>query len=327
MRPADHGTERSLAELRDVGDRVDAVGVQLLGGLGADAPQPAHRKRVQEGQFAVGRDQQQPVGLGLLAGDLRQELGAGDADGDGQPDVDADPLPQLRRDLHRRARHPCQPTHVEEGLVDRQRFDEGSGVAEHLEHRGAGLRVRRHARWHDDGVRTQLPGLAPTHRGAHAVGLGLVAGGEHHPAADDHGPPPQRRVVALLDRRVERVEVSVQDGRRAASPGDLPTGRFVPARRHEHMFASEYDAWVKLLLLAFATDFAVDAGQPDVGEGVDDAVPGHRTFLAADGRHHHAFVHPVQRRGEVECRDGVGRDAPVAFGGDQRGRLVNPLAA
>ncbi len=118
MPPPTSRPERSLAELRDVGHRVNAVGVQLLGGLGADAPQAAHGKRVQEGQFAVWRYQQQSVGLGLLAGDLRQELGAGDADRDGQPDVDADALPQLRRDLHRRARHPAQPAHVEEGLVD-----------------------------------------------------------------------------------------------------------------------------------------------------------------------------------------------------------------
>ena len=46
--------------------------------------------------------------------------------------------PQPGRDLHRRARHPAQPADVEEGLVDRQRLDQGRGVAEHLEHRVAG---------------------------------------------------------------------------------------------------------------------------------------------------------------------------------------------
>ena len=48
---------------------------------------------MQEGQLAVGRDEQQPVGLGLLAGDLREELGAGDADGDRQADAVADRSP------------------------------------------------------------------------------------------------------------------------------------------------------------------------------------------------------------------------------------------
>src|SRR5207248_711222 len=59
-----------------------------------------------------------------------------------------------------------------------------------------------------------------------------------------HRPDPQRRVVALFDRRVERIEVSVQDVRRT---------------RHEHMFASSADRLGSL---------AVDAGNPDVLQGV-----------------------------------------------------------
>jgi hypothetical protein len=43
-------------------------------------------------------------------------------------------------------------------------------------------------------------------------------------AADDHRPPPKCRVVALLHRCVERVEVGVQDRRFAC---------------HEHMFVDE----------------------------------------------------------------------------------------
>ncbi len=87
----------------------------------------------------------------------------------------------------------------------------GAGVVEHLEHRVAGRRVRRHPRRHHDRVRTQRPGLAAAHRGAHPVGLGLVAGGEHHASADEHGTSAQRRIVTLLHRRVERIEVGVQD--------------------------------------------------------------------------------------------------------------------
>ena len=121
---ADHRPERGFAQLGDVGDRLDAVRVQLLGGLRADAPQPAHRQRMQERQLAVGRHQQQAVGLGLLAGHLGEELGARDADGDRQPDLVTHPLAQPRADLHRRARHPAQPADVEERLVDRQRLDQ-----------------------------------------------------------------------------------------------------------------------------------------------------------------------------------------------------------
>ena len=42
---------------------------------------------------------EQPVGLADRAGHLGQELGAGDAHADGQPDLGADPPPQLDGDL------------------------------------------------------------------------------------------------------------------------------------------------------------------------------------------------------------------------------------
>ena len=94
---------------------------------------------MQERQLPVRWHQQQPVGFRLLAGHLGQELGARDADGDRQADAVADLCPQPGGDLDRRARHPAQAGHVEEGLVHRQRFDDRRGVVEHLEHGVAGL--------------------------------------------------------------------------------------------------------------------------------------------------------------------------------------------
>jgi hypothetical protein len=58
---------------------------------------------VQERQFPVGRDDQQAVGLGDLAGHLRQELGAGHADRDGQADPPAYLLAQPPGDALGRA--------------------------------------------------------------------------------------------------------------------------------------------------------------------------------------------------------------------------------
>ena len=53
-------------------------------------------------------------------------------------------------------------------------------------------------------------------RGAHAEGSRLVAGRRDDAAlvgvaADDNGQPAQRRVVALLDGRVERIHVEMDD--------------------------------------------------------------------------------------------------------------------
>ena len=103
-----------------------------------------------------------------------------------------------------------EPAHVEEGLVDGDRFDQRRGVVEDLEHRLAGRRIGLHPGWHHHRLRAQLPGLPAAHRGPHAVRLRLVAGGQHHPGADDHRPAAQPRVVALFHRGVEGVQVGVQ---------------------------------------------------------------------------------------------------------------------
>ena len=110
--------ERRLLEPRDVGDRVDAAVVQLRCGLDADTPQPLDGQRVEEVELAIGFDHEQPVGLRDAARDLRQELGAGDADGDRQPDLASDPGPQLRGDLERAAREPAEASDVQKGLID-----------------------------------------------------------------------------------------------------------------------------------------------------------------------------------------------------------------
>ena len=177
---------------------------------------------MEELELAVGRDEEQPVGLGDRARDLGEELRAGDADRDRQADPLEHLAPQTDRDLGRGARDSSEAADVEERLVDRQPFDQRGRVGEDLEHRLARFRVRLHARRHDDGARAEQARLAAAHRGVDAEGLRLVARGEHDPAADDHGLAPQPRIVALLDRCEERVEVGMQDRRGAG---------------HEHMFA------------------------------------------------------------------------------------------
>jgi hypothetical protein len=120
-----------------------------------------------------------------------------------------------------------EPAHVEKRLVDRQALDDRRRVFEHREHRLARFAVGLEARRDDDRVRTQALGLPAAHRRSHATGLRLVAGGEHDTRPDDHRPADQARIVALLDRRVKRVEVGVEDRR---------------STWHEQMFSCTLDA-------------------------------------------------------------------------------------
>ena len=217
---AGRAAEHRHQQLRRLGcqltDGADAVVVELLGGDPADAPHLLHGERVEKAQLAVGRHHQQAVGLGDTAGDLGQELGAGHADRDRQPDVGQDRATEPGGDLARGAGEVLEPAHVEERLVDRQPLDRGRELVEDAVGRLACLGVGGEPWGDHDGVGTQPAGGPAAHRRSHPERAGLVAGRQHHPAADDHRAPAKGRVVSLLDRRVERVEVGVQDAGRGS---------------------------------------------------------------------------------------------------------------
>ena len=210
-RAAEQRRQHGLVDLCELTDRRDAAGAQLLRRHPADAPDALDRQRVKEVQLACKRHDEQTVGLRERARDLREELRTGDPDADGQPDPFADLLPQPDRDLDRGACDALHPADVEKRLVDRQSFDERRRVVEHVVEGLARLGVGRHAWRDDDRLGAEPLCFAPAHRRADAVGLGLVARRQHHAAADDHRAAAQAWVVALLDRREERVRVRVQD--------------------------------------------------------------------------------------------------------------------
>ena len=169
----------------------------------------------------LGLDHQEAVGLGDPARDLGEELGPGHADRDRRARPAPAPGPQANGDLGRRARDPAKPAHLEEGLVDRHALDERGRVVEHLEDRLAGLAVGLHVRRDDDRLGAEAPGLPTAHGAADTVGPGLVARCEHHTTPDDDRLAAEPRIVTLVDRREEGIEVGVQDRGLVA---------------HEHMF-------------------------------------------------------------------------------------------
>jgi hypothetical protein len=167
---------------------------------------------VQEVQFAVERDDEQPVRLRERARHLREELRASDAHTDRQPDALTDRASQPHRNLDGRAGDRLHTADVEKRFVDRQALHERRHVIEDRVQILARLRIGGHARRNHDRLGTEPAGLPPAHRRSDAAGLRLVARREHDTAADDHRATAQAAIVALLDRREERVGVGMEDG-------------------------------------------------------------------------------------------------------------------
>jgi hypothetical protein len=131
--------------------------------------------------------------------------------------------PQPRGDLGGRAGDPLHAANVQEGFVDRQPFDRRGHVFEDGVHRLARIGVRGETRRHDDRAGAEAPRAPPAHRRLDPTGLRLVAGGEHDAAPDDDGLSAETRIVPLLDGRVERVQIGVENR----------------GLGHEHMFAHD----------------------------------------------------------------------------------------
>ena len=211
--PSEHGHERALRERGHLADRCDPDLMQPAGGDGADAPEPLDREGVEKLELAIGLHDEQAVGLGDAARHFREELRPRHADRDRQADPLADVAPQAHGDRGGTTREPSHPAHVEERLVDRHAFDERRRVLEDPVDRLARLDVGGHPRRDDDRVRAQAASRRSAHGRTDAVRLGFVARREHDSRADDHRPAAQARVVSLLDRRVERVDVGVENRR------------------------------------------------------------------------------------------------------------------
>jgi len=212
-RPAEHRHERCLTALGDLAHARQASVAELSRGDLSDAPQPLDRQGMQELELSVGRHDEEPVGLRDRACHLREELRAGDPDRDWQPHLLADLAAQPDGDLRRAAGDVIQPANIEKCLIDRQTLDQRCRVLEDPEHGLACLAVGRHPGRDHDRPGAQPAGAATAHRRAHAIGLGLVACSQHDTGADDHRPAAQSRVIALLDGRVERIQIRVEDVR------------------------------------------------------------------------------------------------------------------
>ena len=216
MGPPQGVDEGGLGEGGQVADGLHPEALQPGQGGRADAPEPPDGMGMEEGQLRAGLDDQHPVGFGVVAGQLGQELAGGHADGGGQAGLGPDAGPDGRPDLPAVAEEARPAGDVEERLVEGDRLDDRREGGEDPVHRGALGLVDVETRREDDGLGAQPAGPAHGHGRVDAEAAGLVGGGRHHApgpgAADENGPAGEGGIVEDLDRGVEGVEVDVEDG-------------------------------------------------------------------------------------------------------------------
>jgi hypothetical protein len=183
---------------------------------GPHAPQRVDRQLLEERVDALGRDDREAVRLPPRRRDLGEELVGRHARRRGERRRGTDLRLQPARDLAPERLAPRVLGHVEVRLVERQRLDERCHRAEDRED---GLRygpVLLEVGPHDDQLRAETHRPRHRHRRPHPEAARLVAGRRddapaRRAASDGHGTPRQGRIVPLLDRRVERIHVDVQD--------------------------------------------------------------------------------------------------------------------
>ena len=201
----------------------------------ARRPTAARRAAGQERRAAAGRHLELAVRLGEVRGDLGDQLDRRRCRPrrGGSTSV-AMRAPQRLGDLRR------GPNSAPEAVTSRNASSSDSGSksgvteCEDVEDLVAGSRVGPWRGRTTIAVGREAQRARHRHGAADAERPHLVRGREHDAAAgvaaDDDGLAPQRRVVALLDGRVERVHVEVDDrpGRRRAIP--CPRYRRLPRR-------------------------------------------------------------------------------------------------
>ena len=173
---------------------------------------------MQELKLGCGIDHRETVGLSHLRCDLGEMLGARNADGNGQAELHADPLANGGGDLGGRAEQMRAAGDVRKGLINGDAFDQRREIIEHGDRRVSEPLVITKVSVDEDQVGTELARPPPRHRAVNAECFGFVGGGEHHAAPDRNRLSTQRRVEHLLNRRIESVEIRMQDGGRGFHP-------------------------------------------------------------------------------------------------------------
>jgi hypothetical protein len=100
---------------------------------------------------------------------------------------------------------------VGKSLVDRNPLDERRVITQHLDGGVTQPLVLREMAADKSQLRTELARPPSGHTATDTKGLGFVGSGKHNPATHGNRPAAQRRVEQLLDRRIEGVQIRMED--------------------------------------------------------------------------------------------------------------------
>ena len=104
------------------------------------------------------------------------------------------------------------PGHVEKGFVDRDPLHPRSEIAKDVDDLVAQALILMELSADEAQAGAEAARPPARHSGLNPEGSGLVGRRQHHTTADRNRQTPQGRIEQLLDGRIERIEVGVQDG-------------------------------------------------------------------------------------------------------------------
>jgi hypothetical protein len=159
----------------------------------------------------------------VIRGQLGEELVVGDAGRSGELGLRADLCADLFRDPRRGGDAPKVFGDIEIRLVERQWLDDRRVFGEDFANLQRDRLVGVEPRLYEDQVRAFSLGNDRRHRRMHAKCARFVARGRDDAAGQGSADPDrlsaQLRIVALFDRRVERIHVDMDDFARPARLG------------------------------------------------------------------------------------------------------------
>jgi hypothetical protein len=176
-------------------------------------PDQSHRQRVEERSLVFRFDHDQTVRLGDLRCHFCQVLGSSNADRHRQANLVPNPFSDTDGDGAWGAKQMDRSRDIKESLVDRDPFNKWREVVEHCHNRIAQTLIFMEVSGDELDRWAKLPGPPARHAASDPVCPCLIGSGKDHASTNSDRLARQRGVEELLDRRVKRVQVGVENRR------------------------------------------------------------------------------------------------------------------